>query len=230
MVEAEELCDRVAIINARAGARVRHAGGAEAPPAARRDLPSGSRAAGRWRTWPRFAALGRRWSAAVHRATGRRDQRWRLMAARGACAGRVHRADGSARIGLMNLTKREPTLEDVFVELVGRSMEEVEHGHDVGWRVRAHGRVARAYPRHRSSSAREVVDRSSTSFLPLVGVSAYVFVYRAIHAPEELVGFVILGGAMSAYWMNVLWAMGEPALLGERDRQPRRCTSWRRTR
>ena len=27
---------------------------------------------------------------------------------------------------LLNLQKREPTLEDVFVDLVGRSMEEVE--------------------------------------------------------------------------------------------------------
>jgi ABC-2 type transport system ATP-binding protein len=33
----------------------------------------------------------------------------------------------SRQIGLVSLTKREPTLEDVFVDLVGRSMEEVEH-------------------------------------------------------------------------------------------------------
>jgi ABC-2 type transport system ATP-binding protein len=32
-------------------------------------------------------------------------------------------------IRVLNLTKREPTLEDVFVDLVGRSMEEVERGH-----------------------------------------------------------------------------------------------------
>ena len=31
-------------------------------------------------------------------------------------------------IQLLNLQKHEPTLEDVFVDLVGRSMEEVEHG------------------------------------------------------------------------------------------------------
>jgi ABC-2 type transport system permease protein len=43
--------------------------------------------------------------------------------------------------------------------------------------------------------------------LPLLGVSAYVFVYRAIHAPEDYVGFVIVGGAMIAFWMNVLWSM-----------------------
>jgi ABC-2 type transport system ATP-binding protein len=34
----------------------------------------------------------------------------------------------SHNIQLHNLQKREPTLEDVFVDLVGRSMEEVEHG------------------------------------------------------------------------------------------------------
>jgi len=33
----------------------------------------------------------------------------------------------SRRIGLVTLNKREPTLEDVFVDRVGRSMEEVEH-------------------------------------------------------------------------------------------------------
>ncbi|HEY43415.1 MAG TPA: ABC transporter permease [Anaerolineae bacterium] len=44
-------------------------------------------------------------------------------------------------------------------------------------------------------------------FLPLLAVSAYVFVYRAIGAPETYVGFVIMGGAMTAFWMNVLWGM-----------------------
>ena len=44
-------------------------------------------------------------------------------------------------------------------------------------------------------------------FLPLLGVAAYVFVYRAIGAPEEYVGFVVIGGAMTAFWMNVLWSM-----------------------
>jgi len=33
----------------------------------------------------------------------------------------------SRKIGLITLTKREPTLEDVFVDLVGRSIQEVEH-------------------------------------------------------------------------------------------------------
>jgi len=44
-------------------------------------------------------------------------------------------------------------------------------------------------------------------FLPLLNVSAYVFVYRALGAPKEYEGFVIIGGAMLAYWLNVLWSM-----------------------
>ncbi|HLF36401.1 MAG TPA: ABC transporter permease, partial [Anaerolineales bacterium] len=44
-------------------------------------------------------------------------------------------------------------------------------------------------------------------FLPMLAVSAYVFIYRAIGAPEAYVGFVVMGGAMTAFWMNVLWGM-----------------------
>lgn len=36
----------------------------------------------------------------------------------------------SAEVRILNLQKREPTLEDVFVDLVGRSMEEVETGNE----------------------------------------------------------------------------------------------------
>jgi ABC-2 type transport system permease protein len=43
--------------------------------------------------------------------------------------------------------------------------------------------------------------------LPVIGLAAYVFYYRALRAPQAFVGMVILGGAMTAYWMNVLWSM-----------------------
>lgn len=45
------------------------------------------------------------------------------------------------------------------------------------------------------------------TIMPLLSTAAYVFVYKTLKAPEEYIGFVILGGAMSAYWMNVLWSM-----------------------
>jgi ABC-2 type transport system permease protein len=67
--------------------------------------------------------------------------------------------------------------------------------------------LARAYPRIVAQHRREVGWLFFEVFLPMVGVSAYVFVYRAIQAPEEYVGFVVMGGAMTAFWMNVLWSM-----------------------
>ena len=78
---------------------------------------------------------------------------------------------------------------------------------DVGWRLFARTVMARAYPR----LVMNIRERWWVFFdivLPLIGLCAYVFVYRANNAPAELVGFVVIGGAMSAYWMNVLWAMG----------------------
>jgi ABC-2 type transport system permease protein len=65
---------------------------------------------------------------------------------------------------------------------------------------------ARAYPRV-IGQQREKSWVFFEIFLPMLAVSAYVFVYRAIGAPEEYVGFVVIGGAMTAYWMNVLWSM-----------------------
>jgi len=54
------------------------------------------------------------------------------------------------------------------------------------------------------------------TILPLLSVAAFAYVYRAMNAPEEFVGFVILGAAMTAFWFNVLWSMGAH-LYWERD-------------
>lgn len=66
--------------------------------------------------------------------------------------------------------------------------------------------VARAYPRV-IGAQREKSWMFFDVFLPMLAVSAYVFVYRAIDAPEEYIGFVVVGGAMTAFWLNVLWSM-----------------------
>ena len=44
--------------------------------------------------------------------------------------------------------------------------------------------------------------------LPILAVAAYVYIYRSLHAPEVFVGYAVLGGAISAYWLHVLWGMG----------------------
>ena len=75
-----------------------------------------------------------------------------------------------------------------------------------GWRLFIKTVIARAYPRI-IGQQREKSWLFFDVFLPLLAVSAYVFVYRAIGAPEEYIGFVVVGGAMTAFWLNVLWSM-----------------------
>jgi ABC-2 type transport system permease protein len=43
--------------------------------------------------------------------------------------------------------------------------------------------------------------------LPLLGTIAFVYVYKALGAPERFVSYVIMGGATVAFWMNVMWSM-----------------------
>jgi len=66
--------------------------------------------------------------------------------------------------------------------------------------------VGRAYPR-----VRGMVREPSWLFfeiaLPFLTTAAFVLVYRALGAPEAYVGFVVLGGAMAAFWLNVVWLM-----------------------
>jgi ABC-2 type transport system permease protein len=66
--------------------------------------------------------------------------------------------------------------------------------------------IARAYPRV-VGQQREKSWVFFEILLPMLAVSAYVFVYRAIGAPETYVGFVVMGGAMTAFWMNIMWSM-----------------------
>ena len=77
---------------------------------------------------------------------------------------------------------------------------------NTGWRLFLQTVIARAYPRI-IGQQREKSWMFFEIFLPLLAVSAYVFVYRAIRRPEEYIGFVVMGGAMTAFWMNMLWSM-----------------------
>jgi ABC-2 type transport system ATP-binding protein len=124
MAEAEELCDRVAIINA---GRVL---ACDTPAALKRRLQRD--AIFHLETTPltdadvsAFAALGGVRNVVHRHKDGGASVELRLEEERS-----LVRAIGvleSRGIHLTNLTKREPTLEDVFVDLVGRSMAEVEH-------------------------------------------------------------------------------------------------------
>ncbi len=75
-----------------------------------------------------------------------------------------------------------------------------------GWRLFLQSVFARAYPRL-IGQQREKSWLFFDVLLPMLSVAAYVLVYRAMQAPEDYIGFVVVGGAMLAFWMNVLWSM-----------------------
>ena len=127
MVEADELCDRVAIINK---GRVL---ACDTPANLKQQLAAGSHfpaceisSAERLNALHSFAGTARGVHSVTHEPqdgcavleliAGRRDRPGR---------GGQH-PDAAQTCSCCNLQKREPTLEDVFVDLVGRSMAEVE--------------------------------------------------------------------------------------------------------
>ncbi len=66
--------------------------------------------------------------------------------------------------------------------------------------------IGRAYPRF-VSTIREPDWLFYEMALPLLRVIAFALVYQTLKAPPQYIGFVILGGAMTAFWLNVLWSM-----------------------
>lgn len=74
--------------------------------------------------------------------------------------------------------------------------------------------LARSYPRI-VSLVREPTWFFQETLLPVLAVSAFALVYEAMGA-HAYVGFAILGGALTAFWLNVLWTMGAQ-LYWERD-------------
>ncbi len=84
--------------------------------------------------------------------------------------------------------------------------------------------VGRAYPRVIGAN-REPSWIFFEAILPLLGIAAYVFIYQALGARQlegvtdpvaraeiaanvnALIGSTVLGGAMVAFWLNVLWSM-----------------------
>jgi len=73
----------------------------------------------------------------------------------------------------------------------------------------------RAYPRV-SGILRERSWLFFEILLPFMTTSGFVFVYRALQAPPAYIGFVVLGGAMTAFWLNVMWMMAAQ-LYWEKD-------------
>ncbi len=83
-------------------------------------------------------------------------------------------------------------------------MSEIARAHGLRRVVRA--TLGRAYPRIIGAN-RERSWLFYDTILPLLGTIAFVYVYKALGAPERFIGYVIMGGATMAFWMNVMWNM-----------------------
>jgi ABC-2 type transport system ATP-binding protein len=130
MVEADELCDRVAIINQ---GRVL---ACNSPSNLKRNLQqdaifhlelssfNGSLNAGKFEALPGVCNV-------THSPQDGFESLDLILEEEHALAGVINTLN-SANIRLLNLKKNEPTLEDVFVKLVGQSMEEIEQKGDTG--------------------------------------------------------------------------------------------------
>ena len=123
MVEADELCDRVAIIN---GGKVL---ACDTPTALKRRLQR--QPIFHLETTPLNGGIGPFTAIPGVRKVTHKEADGRsmleLILEQEQVIGAVIASMERQQIGLVSLAKREPTLEDVFVTLVGRSMEEVEH-------------------------------------------------------------------------------------------------------
>lgn len=60
--------------------------------------------------------------------------------------------------------------------------------------------------------------------IPIISLSAYVYLYKMLKAPPEYTGFVIIGGTMIAFWVNVLWNMSSQ-FYWEKKQEPWKHTS-----
>ena len=264
MAEADELCERIAIVD---HGRILAIGTpAELKRRVQREsifrleldrLDGGVGALARLPGVVRRSAGRRRRRASAERQTVAIN----LVLEDDAALGGVVGALGGLGSHILGLRKSEPSLEDVFVELVGRGFEDEDEPDEHGRRPRRPRRDADRGPatgrtRGRRAGESALVDLSSRAPPPESGpreASAWSpppgprdepardrrprlpARSRACSArsrgspsrsccrssrprrssssiarsrrPQEYVGFVVLGGAMTAFWLNVIWMM-----------------------
>lgn len=74
----------------------------------------------------------------------------------------------------------------------------------------------RAYPRVMGMN-RELSWWILDIIVPMLNMAAFAYLYRALHAPEQYIGFVILGAIISTFWVNIVWTMGSQLYWDKRS-------------
>lgn len=66
---------------------------------------------------------------------------------------------------------------------------------------------ARAYVRIAGQFKRDLNWMIASVIGAFLTMATFIYLYRSVGAPEEFSGIVLLGGFMTPYWLNVLWAV-----------------------
>ena len=84
----------------------------------------------------------------------------------------------------------------------------IERGRrNTGARLFVQATLARTYVRL-IGSLREPTWLVSDAIFPNLGMCAFVLLYRALGAPRAYEALAVIGGVLTNYWINVVWAMG----------------------
>jgi ABC-2 type transport system permease protein len=83
-----------------------------------------------------------------------------------------------------------------------RDRSGISRSFEVFWRVV----IARMRVRL-SATTQEPLWILSDITIPLITIAGYIYLYKALGAPQVYSGFVLLGGIMVAFWANILWNM-----------------------
>ena len=230
MAEAEELCDRLAIIDR---GRVL---ACDSTPALRRRVQGGQHVelevlspAGVTLDPAAIAGVAAAWGA-PHPERGTRTLKFRLPD--GSPLVEVLRRLEQAGARVDGVSTRETSLEDVFIAIVGRALDDRARAPDGSGRVSAAHELVRAAEAPAERRAGDAISRSTSAppwraptcassgsfreptwllgdaVFPNVGMCAFVLLYRALGAPREFEALAVIGGVLSTYWINVLWGMG----------------------
>ncbi len=77
--------------------------------------------------------------------------------------------------------------------------------------------IARSYPRVVGLLLRDRWWLFFDILIPLLTTTGFIYFYRSLDAPSEFLGFVVLGGATAAFWLNVLWSMAAQLFWEKED-------------
>jgi ABC-2 type transport system permease protein len=93
------------------------------------------------------------------------------------------------------------------VSAIGAVLDAAPRPRHAGARLFVQAMLARTYVRL-VGALREPMWTLTDALFPNLGMCAFVLLYRALGAPASYEALAVIGGALTTYWINVVWGMG----------------------